>query len=44
MLEQYFPGSASGKEPPPMQETQETRSLSQEDPLEAGMATPSILA
>ena len=35
-----FPGGSAGKNPPTMQEPQETQvqSLSQEDPLEKGMA------
>ena len=38
-----FPGGSMGKNPPAMQKTEETRvpSLSQEDPLEEGMATHS---
>ena len=42
-----FPSGSAGKEPPAMQETQETRvrSLSEEDPLEEEMTTySSILA
>jgi len=42
-----FSGGSAVKNPPPMQETQETmvQSLGQEDPLEEGMAThSSILA
>ena len=40
-----FEGGSVIKNPPPMQETQETwvESLSREDPLEKGMATHSII-
>ena len=37
-----FPGGSNGKEPAAMKETQ-VRSLSQEDPMEKGMATHSSI-